>query len=1321
MKRTKTKVLSVFLSMCMIISCMVGMSVTAGAVVSPSVSKATSNLSGNGNVTADNFYQDFVEVSEEEAKAWTGAPAGNTSILLYKIDGSTLFQVIFVNGNYTDSTSTNMTISDWNMTYGSTDVYYTTGSGSSTPQTSTLTNTTTTWSGEYTVSNDVTIDGDVTVTADTTLNIAGGATVTVNGVNSQNRVINLNNGKTLTVTGGGTLTVNGAESSTDEFQRGLTLNAGTLSVVNATVNVKGGNTTYKDLSGAPGVCGSGSIKVSGGTLNVTGGNSTNKGSGGAGIYYCTIEVSGGTLNAVGGNGGENNDNGADDRPGYGGAGIKYGTVTVTGGTLTATGGAKGTGKTGASASEPKDGQGISDVSTISTEGTIKESDDNSTWSAVSGTSSTKRYVKVAAAAAFPSWTNGNVTATLDGTKLTVAKTDSAENGNMGTDGWTAVGTTTWDSVRTTITEVEIQDGVTSIGKEAFYVFSNLASVTIPSSVTSIGKSAFMGCSKLTNVTIPSGVISIGKNAFVMCSNLESVTIPNSVTSIDQAAFNGCSSLTSVTIPSSVTSIGRSAFSGCSNLATVTFEPRSAEAITTNPTLTIGKFAFNSTKNGAAVAYGTGDAVLFDDTTEIKAGDLLTTIYSTSAEKTLTWKASSSTVAVTDVSLAPTTANLTVGGDAVALTATVTPDNATDKKVKWSITGSAVTLYSDANCTAGNEIGTDATETLTVYAKGISAGSSTVTVTSNADSNKTASCAVTVKTTPAAPTTVTANHCTTKANNDGKLIGVTTDMEYKKSDAENWTAGTGSDITGLVPGTYYVRLKETETTNASGNQTLTIRPVEKTDPFVGRIYDIGDELYFGLNQYTYICDYDDDWHKVWVYDSDTLKNYNGVEYTVTTPEYSDIFGGQWSFPNALFVDYPSGLHYGPIFLGYGYTDGGEIVTGIECIGGNGTKNNPYKFKVLFKPRVEGSAEGYTGEYDGSSHGITVSVDDPDSGTTIKYGTSSGNYDLDTCPEYTDSGSYTVYYEVKADNRSALRGSADVIITKMTPTADNFTFTAPTDTVYSGDAKAADVAAKQGVTGMGEVTVKYFSDEARTTEAEPVDAGTYYVGITVAEGDIYGATADNTVLYNAAWTFEITKADPTVTAPTANTLTYNGAAQALVNAGTAEGGEMQYSLDGVTYSADIPTATAAGTYTVYFKVVGDKNHKDTKAKNVTAAIAPRVNPTPYIPSYSSNTSTTTSSSVDSASTAEPKMWAIQNDDKSSITVGWEKINGASLYSLYVRKDGELKKSLIPRRQRFASITPKTTTPSNMCSSTRSAELNTQKTAHTRLLSSFTTSPQ
>ncbi|MBQ8160205.1 MAG: hypothetical protein IJ083_05585 [Clostridia bacterium] len=83
-------------------------------------------------------------------------------------------------------------------------------------------------------------------------------------------------------------------------------------------------------------------------------------------------------------------------------------------------------------------------------------------------------------------------------------------------------------------------------------------------------------------------------------------------------------------------------------------------------------------------------------------------------------------------------------------------------------------------------------------------------------------APTAKTTPDAPTTAAAADCTTADNNDGKLTGVTTAMEYKKSDAADWTAGTDRDITGLAPGTYYVRVKATDTTLASDNQELTIK-------------------------------------------------------------------------------------------------------------------------------------------------------------------------------------------------------------------------------------------------------------------------------------------------------------------------------------------------------------------------------------------------------------------------------------------------------------------------------------------------------------------
>ena len=87
--------------------------------------------------------------------------------------------------------------------------------------------------------------------------------------------------------------------------------------------------------------------------------------------------------------------------------------------------------------------------------------------------------------------------------------------------------------------------------------------------------------------------------------------------------------------------------------------------------------------------------------------------------------------------------------------------------------------------------------------------------------------------------------------------------------------------------------------------------------------------------------------------------------------------------------------------------------------------------------------------------------------------------------------------------------------------------------------------------------------------------------------------------------ISRVAPDYTAPAAiDGLTYSGSAQALVRAGSTAHGKLLYSLskDG-TYSETIPTGTDAGEYTVWYKVEGDSNHKDSQPESVTATIAPK----------------------------------------------------------------------------------------------------------------------
>ena len=75
--------------------------------------------------------------------------------------------------------------------------------------------------------------------------------------------------------------------------------------------------------------------------------------------------------------------------------------------------------------------------------------------------------------------------------------------------------------------------------------------------------------------------------------------------------------------------------------------------------------------------------------------------------------------------------------------------------------------------------------------------------------------------------------------------------------------------------------------------------------------------------------------------------------------------------------------------------------------------------------------------------------------------------------------------------------------------------------------------------------------------------------------------------------------------ADDLTYGGGSQKLLKtAGTAYGGTMRYSLDGENWSEDIPTASEANTYTVYYMVCGYENYIDSVVESVEVTINPYV---------------------------------------------------------------------------------------------------------------------
>ena len=145
--------------------------------------------------------------------------------------------------------------------------------------------------------------------------------------------------------------------------------------------------------------------------------------------------------------------------------------------------------------------------------------------------------------------------------------------------------------------------------------------------------------------------------------------------------------------------------------------------------------------------------------------------------------------------------------------------------------------------------------------------------------------------------------------------------------------------------------------------------------------------------------------------------------------------------------------------------------------------------------------------------------------------------------------------------------------------------PTEYVYDGTEKKPAVTVKNGETVLVEGT------DYTLAYTNNVNAGTAKVTATGKGNYACTKTAE----------FTIKKADVTMTAPEAKAnLVYNAQAQALVAAGTVQGGEMQYASDGENFSTTLPTGTDAKEYTVYFKVVGDQNHNDVEAQNFKVTI-------------------------------------------------------------------------------------------------------------------------
>lgn len=316
-------------------------------------------------------------------------------------------------------------------------------------------------------------------------------------------------------------------------------------------------------------------------------------------------------------------------------------------------------------------------------------------------------------------------------------------------------------------------------------------------------------------------------------------------------------------------------------------------------------------------------------------------------------------------------------------------------------------------------------------------------------------------------------------------------------------------------------------------------------------------------------------------------YNGSEQTLAnagstnwgTLQYSTTSGGTYS------TTIPKGTNAGSYDVWY------KVV-------GNSNVNDvgPAKITVnIAKATGTATVNGTTNTYNGSAKDlVTVSSNTG----TMHYKVDSGGWST-TLPQATNAGSWTIYWYMDAsDNYTGIASASTRYVSSSIAKAAGSVTTAPTKKTLTYNASAQ--ALVNAGSGTGTMMYKLDSGSWGTNIPSGTNAGDYTVYYKASASTNYEESASGSVACSIA------KVTPTVTPPTAKSLTYTGSAQALVNAGSTNYGTLKYSLDNSTYSTNIPSGTNATSYTVYYRVDGDSNINSVAATSLSVTIA-KANPT------------------------------------------------------------------------------------------------------------------
>lgn len=248
----------------------------------------------------------------------------------------------------------------------------------------------------------------------------------------------------------------------------------------------------------------------------------------------------------------------------------------------------------------------------------------------------------------------------------------------------------------------------------------------------------------------------------------------------------------------------------------------------------------------------------------------------------------------------------------------------------------------------------------------------------------------------------------------------------------------------------------------------------------------------------------------------------------------------------------------------------------------SSNTTFKYEIT-EDAIEYEVISYNGVYDQKKHGITVSVNHPETGYEILYKTGEEEDYHTEKSEFKNVGDYTVYYMVTAPNFKPVSGNSTVTITKADmPISAN-------DVSVSFDGVSHSISI-DGIPKGENAVVKYGTEEGVYDKSSysqtVVGSWTVYFKVTAPNYNDYTGSAKLTITGVPA---------KVITPPTSvnGIISYNKAEQKLFNEGTTDT-KLWYSLD---YNGDKEKATwydvppmgkDAGTYNLYYFADSDTNH-------------------------------------------------------------------------------------------------------------------------------------